>query len=141
MAQEKKKSKVNREILAVALLVVGLLLALSLASFSPRDRSFNTPSGSLSTALNWGGPAGAFAPPGRGRSPELPPSLGRGGGEGSRPAKKTGPRRLRGAKKNAGGARGKRGEQKETGGRNRAAAQRDQGREGQPGGAAQKNQE
>ncbi|HEX9445285.1 MAG TPA: DNA translocase FtsK 4TM domain-containing protein, partial [Candidatus Binatia bacterium] len=60
MAQEKKKSKVNREILAVALLVVGLLLALSLASFSPRDRSFNTPSGSLSTALNWGGPAGAY---------------------------------------------------------------------------------
>src|SRR5581483_11432256 len=58
MAQE-KKSKLNREILAVALLVAGLLLTLSLLSFSPRDRSFNTPSGSLSTK-NWGGPAGAY---------------------------------------------------------------------------------
>jgi DNA segregation ATPase FtsK/SpoIIIE, S-DNA-T family len=58
MAQE-KKSKLNREILAVALLVVALLLALSLVSFSPRDRSLGTPSGSLSTQ-NWGGPAGAY---------------------------------------------------------------------------------
>jgi DNA segregation ATPase FtsK/SpoIIIE, S-DNA-T family len=58
MAQE-KKSKLNREILAVALLVVALLLALSLVSFSPRDRSLGTPSGSLST-VNWGGPAGAY---------------------------------------------------------------------------------
>src|SRR5262249_13428041 len=58
MAQE-KKSKLNREILAVALLVAGLLLTLSLLSFSPRDRSLNTPSGSLSTK-NWGGPAGAY---------------------------------------------------------------------------------
>lgn len=58
MAQE-KKSKLNREILAVALLVVALLLALSLVSFSPRDRSLGTPSGSLSTH-NWGGPAGAY---------------------------------------------------------------------------------
>ncbi len=58
MAQE-KKSKLNREILAVVLLVAGLLLTLSLVSFSPRDRSFNTPSGSLATK-NWGGPAGAY---------------------------------------------------------------------------------
>jgi DNA segregation ATPase FtsK/SpoIIIE, S-DNA-T family len=58
MAQE-KKSKLNREILAVVLLVVGLLLTLSLVSYSPRDRSLNTPSGSLATH-NWGGPAGAY---------------------------------------------------------------------------------
>jgi S-DNA-T family DNA segregation ATPase FtsK/SpoIIIE len=58
MAQE-KKSKLNREIVAVALLVAGLLLTLSLLSFSPRDRSLNTPSGNLSTK-NWGGPAGAY---------------------------------------------------------------------------------
>ncbi len=58
MAQE-KQSKLNREILAVALAVAALLLALSLVSFSPRDRSLGTPSGSLSTE-NWGGPAGAF---------------------------------------------------------------------------------
>jgi DNA segregation ATPase FtsK/SpoIIIE, S-DNA-T family len=58
MAQE-KKSKLNREILAVALLVLGLLLTLSLLSYSPRDRSLNTPSGNLSTQ-NWGGPAGAY---------------------------------------------------------------------------------
>ena len=58
MPQE-KKSKLNREILAVALLVAAALVALSLLSFSPRDRSLNTPSGSLSTE-NWGGPAGAY---------------------------------------------------------------------------------
>ncbi|HEX2385084.1 MAG TPA: DNA translocase FtsK 4TM domain-containing protein, partial [Candidatus Binatia bacterium] len=56
---EQKKSKLNREILAVVLLVVGLLLTLSFVSYSPRDRSLNTPSGSLSTQ-NWGGPAGAY---------------------------------------------------------------------------------
>jgi len=58
MAQE-KKSKLNREILAVAILVAALLIALSLLSFNPRDRSLSTPSGSLATH-NWGGPAGAY---------------------------------------------------------------------------------
>ncbi|MGH7770156.1 MAG: DNA translocase FtsK 4TM domain-containing protein [Candidatus Binatia bacterium] len=58
MAQE-KKSKLNREILAVAILVAALLVALSLLSYNPRDRSLNTPSGSLATH-NWGGPAGAY---------------------------------------------------------------------------------
>jgi S-DNA-T family DNA segregation ATPase FtsK/SpoIIIE len=58
MAQE-KKSKLNREILAVVVLVAALLAALSLLSFNPRDRSLSTPSGNLATH-NWGGPAGAF---------------------------------------------------------------------------------
>ena len=58
MAQE-KKSKLNREIFAVIVLVTALLAALSLLSFDPRDRSLSTPSGSLATH-NWGGPAGAY---------------------------------------------------------------------------------
>ncbi|HEY2989094.1 MAG TPA: DNA translocase FtsK 4TM domain-containing protein [Candidatus Binatia bacterium] len=58
MAQE-KKSKLNREILAVVVLVTAVLLALSLLSYNPRDRSLSTPSGSLVTH-NWGGPAGAY---------------------------------------------------------------------------------
>ena len=58
MAQE-KKSKLNREIFAVVVLVAALLAALSLLSFDPRDRSLSTPSGSLATH-NWGGPAGAY---------------------------------------------------------------------------------
>ena len=54
-----KGSRLNREILGVAILVLALLLALSLLSYSPRDRSLNTPSGSLPTH-NWGGIAGAY---------------------------------------------------------------------------------
>ena len=54
-----KRSALRREILAVVILVAALLVALSLFSYNPSDRSLNTPSGSPST-YNWGGLAGAY---------------------------------------------------------------------------------
>ena len=54
-----KGSKLNREIWGVVIFVLALLIALSLFSYDPRDRSLNTPSGSLET-LNWGGIVGAY---------------------------------------------------------------------------------
>lgn len=47
-----------REIWGVAIGVLAILLVLSLLSYAPSDRSFNTPSGSLNTS-NWGGVVGA----------------------------------------------------------------------------------
>lgn len=47
-----------REIWGVAIGVLAILLVLSLFSYAPSDRSFNTPSGSLNTS-NWGGVVGA----------------------------------------------------------------------------------
>ena len=47
-----------REIWGVAIGVLAILLVLSLFSYVPSDRSFNTPSGSLNTS-NWGGVVGA----------------------------------------------------------------------------------
>lgn len=52
-------SRLNREILGVVIFVLALLIALSLISYDPADRSFNTPSGSLQTH-NWGGIVGAY---------------------------------------------------------------------------------
>lgn len=52
-------SRLNREILGVVIFVLALLIALSLISYDPADRSFNTPSGSLQTQ-NWGGIVGAY---------------------------------------------------------------------------------
>ncbi len=52
-------SRLNREILGVVIFVFALLVALSLFSYHPSDRSFNTPSGSLQTQ-NWGGIVGAY---------------------------------------------------------------------------------
>lgn len=52
-------SRLNREIAGVAVFVFALLLTLSLFSYDPRDRSFNTPSGSMDTH-NWAGIAGSY---------------------------------------------------------------------------------
>ena len=49
----------NREIWAVVIGLTALLIALSLLSYDGRDRSLNTPSGTLDTH-NWGGFVGAF---------------------------------------------------------------------------------
>ncbi len=54
-----KGSRLNREILGVVLFVLALLITLSLLSYDPRDRSLNTPSGSLETH-NWTGVVGAY---------------------------------------------------------------------------------
>ncbi len=48
-----------REIWGVLITVIAILLLISLASYDPSDRSFNTPSGSVSTS-NWGGIVGAY---------------------------------------------------------------------------------
>ena len=49
----------NREIWGVVIGLTALLIALSLLSYDGRDRSLNTPSGTLDTH-NWGGFVGAF---------------------------------------------------------------------------------
>src|SRR3989338_1056042 len=54
-----KGSRLNREILGVVIFALALLIALSLLSYHPTDRSLNTPSGSLQTQ-NWGGIVGAY---------------------------------------------------------------------------------
>jgi DNA segregation ATPase FtsK/SpoIIIE, S-DNA-T family len=54
-----EKSRLNREICGVMIGLVALLIAISLISFNVNDRSFNTPSGAISTH-NWGGFVGAF---------------------------------------------------------------------------------
>ena len=51
--------RLNREIWGVIIGLTALLIAISLVSYSVNDRSFNTPSGALSTH-NWGGFVGAF---------------------------------------------------------------------------------
>jgi S-DNA-T family DNA segregation ATPase FtsK/SpoIIIE len=52
-------SRLMREIWGVAIGVLAVLLVLSLFSYDPGDRSFNTPSGSLNTG-NGGGVVGAY---------------------------------------------------------------------------------
>jgi len=59
MTTMEKSSTLNREILGVVVFVFALLVALSLFSYNPADRSWNTPSGSLQTR-NWGGIVGAY---------------------------------------------------------------------------------
>jgi DNA segregation ATPase FtsK/SpoIIIE, S-DNA-T family len=54
-----EKSRLNREIWGVVIGLTALLIAISLLSYDGRDRSFNTPSGTLDTH-NWGGFVGAF---------------------------------------------------------------------------------
>ena len=54
-----EKGRLNREIWGVIIALTALLIAISLVSFSVNDRSFNTPSGEISTH-NWGGFVGAF---------------------------------------------------------------------------------
>jgi len=54
-----EKGRLNREIWGVIIALTALLIAISLVSFNANDRSFNTPSGAISTQ-NWGGFVGAF---------------------------------------------------------------------------------
>jgi S-DNA-T family DNA segregation ATPase FtsK/SpoIIIE len=54
-----EKNRLNREIWGVIIGLAALLIAISLISFNVNDRSFNTPSGAMSTH-NWGGFVGAF---------------------------------------------------------------------------------
>src|SRR5512139_1300950 len=54
-----EKGRLNREIWGVLIGLTALLIAISLVSFNVNDRSFNTPSGAISTH-NWGGFVGAF---------------------------------------------------------------------------------
>ena len=54
-----ERGRLNREIWGVIIALTGLLIAISLISFSANDRSFNTPSGAIDTH-NWGGFVGAF---------------------------------------------------------------------------------
>ncbi|MSP38392.1 MAG: DNA translocase FtsK [Deltaproteobacteria bacterium] len=54
-----EKGRLNREIWGVLIGLTALLIAISLISFSVGDRSYNTPSGAVSTH-NWGGFVGAF---------------------------------------------------------------------------------
>jgi len=53
------KSRLNREIWGVVACLAALLIAISLLTYDPADRSFNTPSGHIQTH-NWGGFAGAY---------------------------------------------------------------------------------
>ncbi len=54
-----KGSRLNREIFGVITFVFALLIALSLVSYDPNDRSFNTPSGNVDTH-NWFGVVGSY---------------------------------------------------------------------------------
>ncbi len=53
-----EKGRVNREVWGVVISLTALLIIISLFSYSPNDRSLNTPSGVI--AHNWGGFVGAF---------------------------------------------------------------------------------
>ncbi|HEY2920920.1 MAG TPA: DNA translocase FtsK 4TM domain-containing protein, partial [Candidatus Binatia bacterium] len=59
MSAVMEKGRLNREIWGVIIGLAALLIAISLISFNVNDRSFNTPSGAMSTH-NWGGFVGAF---------------------------------------------------------------------------------
>ncbi len=54
-----EKGRLNREIWGVLICLTALLIALSLLSYDPHDRSLNTPSGTIDTS-NWGGFLGAY---------------------------------------------------------------------------------
>jgi DNA segregation ATPase FtsK/SpoIIIE, S-DNA-T family len=53
-----EKGRLNREVWGVVISLTALLIIISLFSYSPTDRSLNTPSGVI--AHNWGGFVGAF---------------------------------------------------------------------------------
>ncbi len=59
MADAPEKGRLHREIWGAALCLTALLITLSLLSYSPADRSLNTPSGAVETH-NWGGFIGAL---------------------------------------------------------------------------------
>ncbi|MEX0801876.1 MAG: DNA translocase FtsK 4TM domain-containing protein, partial [Candidatus Binatia bacterium] len=54
-----EKGRLNREVWGVVISLTALLILISLFSYSPKDRSLNTPSGLIETH-NWGGFVGAF---------------------------------------------------------------------------------
>jgi DNA segregation ATPase FtsK/SpoIIIE, S-DNA-T family len=54
-----EKARLNREIWGVVICLIALLITLSLLTYDPSDRSFNTPSGAIDTN-NWGGFVGAY---------------------------------------------------------------------------------
>src|SRR5262245_65300835 len=54
-----EKGRLNREIWGVVICLTALLIILSLFTYDPSDRSFNTPSGAIDTN-NWGGFVGAY---------------------------------------------------------------------------------
>ncbi|HEY7555413.1 MAG TPA: DNA translocase FtsK 4TM domain-containing protein [Candidatus Binatia bacterium] len=54
-----EKGRLNREIWAVVISFIALLILVSLFTYDMRDRSFNTPSG-LASTHNWGGFVGAY---------------------------------------------------------------------------------
>ena len=54
-----EKGRLNREIWAVVICLTALLITISLFTYHPSDRSFNTPSGAIDTN-NWGGFVGAY---------------------------------------------------------------------------------
>ncbi|MBI4524509.1 MAG: DNA translocase FtsK 4TM domain-containing protein [Deltaproteobacteria bacterium] len=55
-----KGSRLNREIWGVLILVFALVISLSLFSYDPSDKSFNTPSGMINPTHNWGGVLGSY---------------------------------------------------------------------------------
>jgi DNA segregation ATPase FtsK/SpoIIIE, S-DNA-T family len=54
-----EKGRLNREIWGVVICLTALLITISLLTYHPSDRSFNTPSGAIDTT-NWGGFVGAY---------------------------------------------------------------------------------
>jgi DNA segregation ATPase FtsK/SpoIIIE, S-DNA-T family len=54
-----EKARLNREIWGGVICLIALLITLSLFTYDPSDRSFNTPSGAIDTN-NWGGFVGAY---------------------------------------------------------------------------------
>jgi len=54
-----EKGRLNREIWGVVICLAALLIIISLFTYLPSDRSFNTPSGAIDTN-NWGGFVGAY---------------------------------------------------------------------------------
>src|SRR4029450_12640484 len=54
-----EKGRLNRAIWGVAICLTALLIIISLFTYLPSDRSFNTPSGAIDTN-NWGGFVGAY---------------------------------------------------------------------------------
>jgi DNA segregation ATPase FtsK/SpoIIIE, S-DNA-T family len=54
-----EKGRLNREIWGAVIFLASLLIGISLLTYNPGDRSFNTPSGAIDTN-NWGGFVGAY---------------------------------------------------------------------------------
>jgi DNA segregation ATPase FtsK/SpoIIIE, S-DNA-T family len=54
-----EKGRLTREVWGVAICLAALLVTISLLTYSPADRSFNTPSGAINTH-NWSGFVGAY---------------------------------------------------------------------------------